>query len=305
MWGTVSAFRRRPDLGRTAAPAATPRRSERMSHRYGLALTVLPLALAVVASGCGGGPGSSPTTTLGPSATAPNAATPTAPRRPHSTPRRRAPHHHGPRVVVGQILQRLPTQQRVVALTFDAGANDAGAAKIFAALQAAQIPATFFITGRWAILYPRWARRIAAHYPVGNHTFDHPDLRTLSLDAVKQEILSARQTITRITRQPPTALFRFPYGASTPSTLRTANELGYTAVGWTVDTLGWEGTSNGQTTRSVMGRVLSDLQPGEIVLMHVGSNPTDNSTLDADALPAIIRAIRRRGYTFITLPGHL
>jgi peptidoglycan/xylan/chitin deacetylase (PgdA/CDA1 family) len=35
--------------------------------------------------------------------------------------------------------------------------------------------------------------------------------------------------------------------------------------------------------------------------MHVGANPHDHSTLDADALPGIISAIRARGYRFVVL----
>ena len=267
-------------------------------------LAAIPVALAALASGCGGKSSSPPATS--------SRARPATPRphhrptlRPHPKARPRPEPRRSRHVLVGQIPERLPTRRRVVALTFDAGANDAGAAKIFAALRAADAPATFFITGRWAELYPGWARRIAARYPIGNHTFDHRDLRTLTSAEVGQEIQKARATIAHITRQRPAPLFRFPYGSSSPSTVGIANRLGYTAVGWTVDTLGWEGTSNGQTTRSIVAHALSHLQPGEIILMHVGSNPTDRSTLDADALPTIIRDIRRRGYIFVALPGYL
>jgi hypothetical protein len=79
-------------------------------------------------------------------------------------------------VLVGQIHDRLPTNRRVAALTFDAGADNAGAPKILSALARTGVHATFFMTGRWAELYPQWARRIAARYPIGNHTFDHTDL---------------------------------------------------------------------------------------------------------------------------------
>jgi hypothetical protein len=69
-------------------------------------------------------------------------------------------------------------------------------------------------------------------------------------------------------------------------------------VGWTVDTLGWEGTSGGITVQKIVNRILGSLQPGEIVLMHCGSNPSDHSTLDADAFPAVIKELRARGYSF-------
>jgi peptidoglycan/xylan/chitin deacetylase (PgdA/CDA1 family) len=83
--------------------------------------------------------------------------------------------------------------------------------------------------------------------------------------------------------------------------LAVVNALGYVAVGWPVDTLGWEGTSSGITTASIVSRVLAALRPGEIVLMHVGSNPDDRSTLDAQALPDLIASLRSAGYSFVTL----
>jgi peptidoglycan/xylan/chitin deacetylase (PgdA/CDA1 family) len=203
--------------------------------------------------------------------------------------------------ILGRIPERLPTNQRVVALTFDAGADDAGAPKILPELARAGVTATFFMTGRWAELYPQWARRIVARYPIGNHTFNHLDLLSLSLEEVRSELLMAGTAIRRATGRPPIPLFRFPYGSSSPSTLALVNHLGYMAVGWTVDTLGWEGTSMEQSVASVTSRALAHLEPGEIILMHVGANPNDHSTLDADALPGVIRAIRARGYRFVAL----
>lgn len=204
-------------------------------------------------------------------------------------------------VLSGVIPDRLPTGRHVVALTFDAGADNAGAPKILAALARADVSATFFMTGRWAQLYPAWARRIAARYPIGNHTFDHQDLLGLTLSGARGEVVMAKSAIERAIGRPPVALFRFPYGSSSASTLAVVNHLGYTAVGWTIDTLGWEGTSMGQSVASVTSRALGHLQPGEIILMHVGANPHDQSTLDADALPAIIGGIRARGYGFVAL----
>lgn len=48
-------------------------------------------------------------------------------------------------------------------------------------------------------------------------------------------------------------------------------------------------------------RVLAALRPGEVVLMHVGSNPDDHTTFDADDLPQVITELRARGYSFVTL----
>ena len=68
-------------------------------------------------------------------------------------------------------------------------------------------------------------------------------------------------------------------------------------IRWTVDTLGWQGTAGHISAAVVVSRVLAAARPGEIVLMHAGSNPDDHTTLDADALPRVISELRARGYS--------
>ncbi len=210
-----------------------------------------------------------------------------------------------PASLVGKEWTVFPTSKKVVALTFDAGANDAGVASILSTLAAQGVPATFFLTGRWAELYPDEARDIASRHPVGNHSYDHPYLTQLSDDAVRTEISKAGTLIEEATGHDCRPLFRFPFGDSDARTIGIANSLGYGGIRWTVDTLGWKGTSGGESVDDVVARVLAGLQPGEIVLMHVGSNPDDGSTLDADALPRIIEALRARGYGFVTLDQYV
>ena len=207
-----------------------------------------------------------------------------------------------PRALIGRIPTTFPTRRHLIALTFDAGGNDGGLPKIIPTLTRLHVPATFFVTGHFARYYPSWARRIAASYPIGNHTMNHLDLNTLSNNRVRAEVVSAARAIRRITARAPQPLFRFPYGATSRRTLRIVNALGYAAVGWTADTGGWLGPSGGQSVSGVVRRALGALRPGAIILMHAGSNPHDGSTLDADALTTIVRAVRRRGYDFTTLP---
>lgn len=192
-----------------------------------------------------------------------------------------------------------------MALTFDAGANADGMPSIMETLDQLDVPATFFLTGRWVELYPAWAEAIGGRFPVGNHTYSHPYLTDLGDDLVLQEIESAGLIIAAGAGRDPAPLFRFPFGDSDARTIGLANSLGYLPIRWTVDTVGWRGTSGGESVASVTERVLAALQPGEIVLMHVGSNPDDGSTLDADALPSIVAELRARGYAFVTIDQYL
>jgi peptidoglycan/xylan/chitin deacetylase (PgdA/CDA1 family) len=206
-----------------------------------------------------------------------------------------------PAKFAGQDVERLPVAKKLVALTFDAGANAAGVPSILATLQKQQVKATFFLTGTFATTFPKKSARIGATYLVGNHTATHPDLTKLSDAKVRQEILGAEASIRTATGQDPRRFFRFPYGARDARTIAIANQLCYVPFRWTVDTLGWEGTSGGMTAAKVVSRVLAGARPGEIVLMHVGANPDDGTTLDAAALPTVIAKLRDRGYGFVTL----
>ena len=197
---------------------------------------------------------------------------------------------------------RIPTNAPVVALTFDAGANADAIPSILATLRTKNVPATFFLTGQWVRAFPAQANEVAVGgFVVGNHTDTHPELTTLSDAEVRAQVLNAQRSILLANGTETRPFFRFPFGDVDSRVLGIVNNLGYVGVRWTVDSLGWQGTSGGQTVQRVVDRVLAALQPGEIVLMHVGSHPTDGSRLDAAALPQIIDATRARGYTFVTM----
>ncbi len=196
----------------------------------------------------------------------------------------------------------IPTARHVVALTFDAGANADAVTSILATLRRYHVPATFFLTGNFVRDFPAAARAIAAaRMRIGDHTITHPHLTGLTNAEVLHQILGAAQQITAVTGQNPAPLFRFPFGDADARTIAIANQAGYIPVRWTVDTLGWEGTTGHISAAVVISRVLAGLRPGEIVLMHVGSNPKDHTTLDAAALPQVITGLRARGYSFVTL----
>jgi len=203
-----------------------------------------------------------------------------------------------PAVVAGELV-RLQTKQHVVALTFDGGGNASGARGILAALRRGQAQATFFLTGRFVRTYPALARVIGRRFVVGNHTVNHLELPRLPDAEVTSEIAQAATMIRRATGRDTHPLFRFPYGSRDARTLAICRRLGYVSVRWTVDTWGWMGASL-QSPAGAERRVLTHLVPGEIVLMHLGAS-RDGSTIDTMALPAVIRAVRARGYRFVTL----
>lgn len=211
-----------------------------------------------------------------------------------------------PSGLLGKDVEVIPTAQKIVALTFDAGGNADGLSSIVSTLSSRHVPATFFVTGAWATRYPSSVRQlVSAGFRLGNHTATHPHLTSLSDAAVTAEITTGRTKLMAAGGSEPNPLFRFPYGERTAHTIALVNGAGYVPVRWTVDTLGWKGTSGGISTTTVVTRALGAARPGEIVLMHVGSNPDDHTTLDASALPTVISRLTGLGYRFVTLDALL
>lgn len=293
--------------------ARRPTRSRGSRH----AVTAVVLALGLVLTGCGGdddgvdgGDAVAPTSsapmatvtptpphTSEPTGTAtptPTTSTPTAPVPPASD-------------LVdawwGLDVEAFDTQRRVVALTFDGGASNAAVVDILATLAEEDVPATFFVTGTFARTYPDSVRAMArGGHPVGNHSDTHPSFPDSTNEQIRAELSAAEASISALTGTTTQPLFRFPFGDRTPLDIEVVNEAGYVPVRWTVDTLGWKGTTEGITTALVRRRVLDTLRPGQVVLMHVGAHPEDGSTLDADALPGMIEDLREQGYGFVTVP---
>ena len=244
----------------------------------------------------------SPTTgpTTGPS---PTSVPPS--RRPTSTPTPGPTAPGVPAGLRGKDIEAIPTSQRAVALTFDAGANADAVPSILNTLRANGIHATFFLTGSFATNFPGAVRAIAvAGHRIGNHTTTHPHCPTLSDASLRNQLSTAEAQIRAAGGSSTRPLFRFPFGDRTGHTISVVNTAGYVAIRWTVDSLGWQGL-NGRTlpqaTQFVIDRVVAAARPGEIVLMHVGSNPDDHTTLDAAALPTVISRLRAAGYRFVTL----
>ena len=283
-------------------------------------------AALVGLAACGGAPapGARPGTQQTPAASSPATPTPapsTATTQPPNTPAPSASSTSIPSVrpsprpsttgpgspgitgwLAGKDWTYIPTTRRVVALTFDAGASADALPSILATLRREGVPATFFLTGNFVRDFPAAARSIAAAgVRIGDHTITHPYLTQLSDTAVQHEITGGAQQIISVTGQNPAPLFRFPLGDADARTIALANRAGYVPVRWTVDTLGWEGTAGHISASVVVSRVLAAARPGEIVLMHVGSNPGDQTTFDAGALPQVISGLRARGYSFVTL----
>ena len=189
----------------------------------------------------------------------------------------------------------------VVALTFDAGADRGYAEDILDTLAAEEVPATFGLTGRWALSSPDLVERMAAEgHMVINHTFDHRSftgssdrLGGLSAGRRQLEILQADEIIAPLIGHTTCPWYRLPYGDGDRAVAGQMAEIGYTAhAGWSIDTLGWRGAR----TQDIIARALRLAAPNAVYVMHVGIQSRDGL-----ALPSMIQGLRERGFGFATV----
>lgn len=126
-----------------------------------------------------------------------------------------------------------------IALTYDDGPNDAATERLLEVLARHEVRATFFLIGNFVRQRPDLVRSIAAAgHLIGNHTMTHPWLSWQSSARIRQE-LAGCNAILEDTLGTPVHFFRPPHGDRRPIVLRTARELGLTAVQWNITAFDW------------------------------------------------------------------
>jgi peptidoglycan/xylan/chitin deacetylase (PgdA/CDA1 family) len=189
------------------------------------------------------------------------------------------------------------TSSKMVAFTFDDGDPLSDIAPVLSILKANGIKATFFFTGEMAAKYPDSIRAIYnGGHEIGNHSYYHTDFTTLSYSGMQNELSRTDNVISGIIGKTTKPLFRPSYGSYNSAVLQAAGDAGYTkTIMWTIDSQDYNGLSAGQ----IYTRVINNVTPGAIILMHTGDN---NSVY---ALQDIINTLRSWGYGFTTVSGIL
>jgi peptidoglycan-N-acetylglucosamine deacetylase len=190
-----------------------------------------------------------------------------------------------------------PRTSGVVALTFDACPTShvpGFSPEIVDRLRAEGIPATFFVSGRWAEAHPQELEQLAAvpFFEIALHGYRHRHLHEGSLEAAVSEIEDGRQALLRLGHTPQ-PLFRPPYGDHPALLGEAARRAGVTPVLWDVAP---GDPDPHETVRALERDVLARVRGGSIIILHVNGR----GVATAAALPAILAGIRARALQFVT-----
>lgn len=205
--------------------------------------------------------------------------------------------------------------KKQIAITFDAemtyGMKDALIShkvassydsRIIDTLTKTQTKATLFLTGMWVQLYPDVAKKLAQNplFEIGSHSYIDSSYAGScyglkpTADSEDLEEIETTQKILRDTLGVQNKLFRFPGGCYDDYDIKAVSDIaGLKIVHW--DVVGGDGFND--NAASIVTAVVSHVQNGSIIVLHMNGAPTAPKT--ADALPEIIKELKAKGFTFV------
>lgn len=199
-------------------------------------------------------------------------------------------------IYFGKSIRKVPiysvkTEEKKVALTFDAAWGADKTEKIIEILQSNGVGGTFFLVGFWVDKYPDMVKKIYdSKLDIGNHSKNHLNMPKLNNDQMLEEFNYVQNAVCDITGEKP-KFFRAPFGDYSNEVIDCASSVGLMPIQWSVDSLDWKGISS----REIADRVMSKVDNGSIILFH------NNSDHILEALPVIILSLKNKGYSMVNL----
>lgn len=212
----------------------------------------------------------------------------------------------------------LPPGEKLIALTFDLcedrGEVSGYEGRIFDYLRKEGIKATLFAGGKWMRSHRARAEQLITDplFEIANHSDTHHNTRLIEAAKLNEEIhnplrtyrilreeLSATQCAARaagaFTSVPQQmAMYRFPFGACNPATMKAVNDAGLLAIQWDVST----GDPDPHVSAdAIVNAMVRETKPGSIIIAHANGRGWHT----ADALPIAIPKLKAKGYTFVTV----
>ncbi len=196
----------------------------------------------------------------------------------------------------GEIVPRVNTSQKVVALTFDDGPAIEATDRILAELKELNVRATFFLTGAELEQNPSEGRKIAlAGHEIGNHSYSHQRMSFVTPSFVEREIEDTDRQI-RTTGYSGAIHFRPPYGRKLfvlPFYLSKTNRK---TITWDIEPDSYPKVA--ESSDKIARHVAENVQPGSIILLHIMYESRQTSL---EAVRKIVGDLQSGGYRFVTV----
>ena len=202
----------------------------------------------------------------------------------------------------GDIIRRVKTDKKVVALTFDDGPSDKFTPQILDILKEHEVPATFFVVGKHAEDKPQLVERMYEEgHEIANHTYSHINVPTTKPAELSSELINTNVEIVTITGTYP-RYARPPRGMYDARYRRLCELMGMTVVLWSLSSQDWRKPMNPQR---IQKRIQDKVKPGDILLFHDSGSLVKSEGASrqntVDALAPIIESLQERGFDIVPL----
>lgn len=192
------------------------------------------------------------------------------------------------------------TEEKKLAVTFDAGYEAGYTPKILDALKKHHVKATFFVVGNYLETSPDLVKRMVQEgHTVGNHTYHHYDMSKIaSAGDFAKELQAVEEKYQEITGQQMKKIYRPPQGKYSESNLQQAHTLGYQTVFWSLAYVDWNRDAQ-PSPQEAFSKLLPRTHPGAVVLLH------STSQTNADILDELLGKWEEQGYQFVPIDAFL
>ena len=180
---------------------------------------------------------------------------------------------------------RIPTQEKVLYLTFDDGPIPTVTPWVLEQLEAFQARATFFCVGDNIRKHPEvFEQVVASGHAVGNHTFNH-------LNGWQTENISYFHNVRHCANLAHSVLFRPPYGRLKPKQAQFLQRH-YRIVMWDVLSGDFDPKLSEE---QCLANVVNNAEEGSIVVFHDSLKAEDKLR---NVLPKVLQHFTDQGYVF-------
>lgn len=193
------------------------------------------------------------------------------------------------------IVYKINTDKKEIALTFDDWGRDITITKILDILDKYNIKASFFLRGNGVEKNPNLAKAIAeAGHDIANHTYSHPVITNITPEELQYEVVKCHQVLTEAIQEQPKMFFRPPTGEINEATAKIIADCGYKTISlFDVSPHDWDVKNSAE---DIVNFILENTDKGSIILLHL-----QDEISTVESLPTIIENLKSMGYSFATI----
>jgi len=175
--------------------------------------------------------------------------------------------YSGPRLTP---IYKVERHDKKISLTIDGAWGSNKTEALLKLFETESVSVSFFFAGIWLENNPDLVDKIIeAGHQIYNHSYSHPHFNYLNKKEIKKELLKTEEIINKYQKSnAKPKFFRPPYGEYNELVIKTARELNYQVIQWSLDSHDWMDPGK----EYIINRIITNISSGDIILFHNNSN---------------------------------